>query len=407
MPGLSMAIDSSLSIPKFMARRHLIEHQEHDRIESSMDRHGIHVHRGSAKLLDPNTVHVECADGRVKTISSEFILIATGSSPVRPDHVPFNGINVVDADGVLQLRRIPKSMIIVGGGVIGCEYASIFAEIGVQVTLANPKEAVMPFLDAQCREHLVASMREAGVNFRLGFSVESVKSPSQNKVTVELSGGELLHAETLLWAAGRSSNTSGLGLEQAGVSVGERGVLKVDDAYRTNVPSVYAAGDVIGFPALASTSMEQGRIAVCRMFGMNFKHELAKVMPLGIYTIPAVSMVGMTEDEARSAKRDIVVGTSSYQHNARGRMLGDDQGMIKCVFDRTTQQLLGASIVGEGATEIIHIAQLAIVQNLGIDYFISTCFNYPSLSELFKYAAYSALQHMNASESTRRFRKAA
>ena len=394
LPGTEFRIDHSVSVTKFMARRHLIEQQEHDRIESSIDRHGIDVHFGRGRLVDANTVAVQGHDGTTTTITGKYILIATGSSPLRPAHVPFDHPSVVDADGVLNMLRIPASMIIVGGGVIGCEYASIFAEMGVSVQLVHTGPQVLSFLDAECRTHLMNAMRDQGVVLHLNKSVKSVEPLTEKHVRVAFDNTESIEAQCVLWAAGRTSNTQGLGLEEAGVKMGERGLVQVDEHFRTNINSIYAAGDVIGFPALAATSMEQGRVAACHMFGLDFKSKLGDLMPIGLYTIPAISYVGLLEEEAHKAGYGTIIGRAIYRSNVRGRMLGDEQGMLKCVFDRASRKLLGAAIIGEDATELIHLAQSVIALGGGIDYFINTCFNYPSLSELFKYASYSALQAM-------------
>jgi NAD(P) transhydrogenase len=394
LPGTAFRIDRNVSVSKFMARRHLLEQQEHDRIESSMDRHGIDVHHGAGRLVDAHTVAVQHDDGATTTIRGKFILISTGSSPLRPPHIPFNLPNVVDADGVLKLDRIPSSMIIVGGGVIGCEYASIFAEMNVKVTLVHPQEHVLPFLDAECRQHLIDAMSEQGVDLYLNKSVVEARHNSDGTIWVKFESGGSMSADVLLWAAGRSSNTHTIGLEEAGVHLGNRGLIAVNEHYQTNIPSIYAAGDVIGFPALTSTSMEQGRIAACHMFGIDFKTSLTSLMPIGLYTIPAISYVGMNADEATKKGHEVVIGRALYRYNVRGRMLGDEQGILKCVFDRNTRAMLGAFIVGEDATELIHIAQCIIAHGGGIDYLIGTCFNYPSLGELYKYTAYSALQNM-------------
>jgi NAD(P) transhydrogenase len=393
LPGHDLNVDHNLSVVRFMAHRHQIEQQEHDRIEASFDRHAIDVLRGFGRIADGHTVLVRAPDGAETRHTARFILIGTGSSPLRPEHVPFDHPRVVDADGVLELERLPRSMIIVGAGVIGCEYASIFAEIDVAVTLINPRPDVLSFLDHECRDHLLRAMRQRSIETVFGRSVVAVK-PGDASVRVELDDGAALAGDILLWAAGRASNTRGLGLEQVGIEMGERGLVKVDAHYRTSVPSVFAAGDVIGFPALAATSMEQGRIAACAMFGLGFKEAIKGVMPLGIYTIPAVSMVGTTEQEAVASGAAVVVGRALYRHNARGRMLGDQEGLLKCVFDAGSRRLLGACCVGESATELIHLAQSVLHFGGGIDYFIDACFNYPSLCELYKYAAYNALQHL-------------
>ena len=381
LPGISFDLDRSLSVPRFMARRLLIEQQEHDRIENSFDRRGITAVQGYGRLLDAHTVEVCPKHGEVQRLTTENVLIATGSSPLRPEHIPFTPQVIVDADTVLEIQTLPQSIIIVGGGVIGCEYASIFAEIGVEVTLVHPRDAVLPFVDRDAAAQLTDAMRKNGVNFHLNCSVKSAMVAADNRAHVELADGDTLTGDVMLWAAGRTSNTAGIGLEELGVHMSDRGAIRVSDTYQTNVASIYAAGDVIGFPALAATSMEQGRIAACAMFGFDFKQALAETMPMGLYTIPAVSMVGMIEAEAQEDEIDTVIGIARYRDNARGRMLGDDQGLIKCVFDRRTQRLLGATIVGEDATELIHVAQFTIVHEGGINDFINACFNYPSLSE--------------------------
>lgn len=401
LPGISksMRIDRTLSVPQFMARPHLIEQQEHDRIESSFDQHQIDVHRGHGRVVNPHTVEVTSELGEKTTLHAKHILVATGSSPLRPKHIPFDDRTIVDADSVLTLERLPKSMIIVGGGVIGCEYASVFAEIGVKVTLVHTGDAILNFIDAECREHLEDSLREQEVDIQLNKSVKQATPQSDGSILVKFESGETVTADVLLWAAGRCSNTNDIGLESVGVTMGQRGLVLVNENYQTNVPSIYAAGDVIGWPALAATSMEQGRVAACHMFNIDFKKKLGAHMPIGLYTIPAVSMIGMMDPEAVKAGHEVVVGKSLYRYNARGRMLGDEQGILKCVFDRNTRALLGATIVGEDATELIHVAQSVMAFGGGLDYFINTCFNYPSLGELFKYAAYSALQAMAKIES--------
>lgn len=398
LPGMEFKVDHQVSIARFMARRLLIEQQEHDRIEHSMDRHDIDVHHGFGRIMDAHTVEVKGHDGAIRRITGQYILIATGSSPLRPAHIPFDDKLIVDSDSVLTIDRVPSSMIIAGGGVIGCEYASIFAEIDVNVTLVQKNPPILPFIDADCRDRLVKSMTERGVDILYGQGVESVTIEPGKGVQVALEDGSKQVAELLLWAAGRCSNTIGIGLEQIGVTSDKRGQVLVDENYRTQVPSIYAVGDVIGFPALAATSMEQGRVAACHMFKLDFKKKITNVMPIGIYTVPAISMVGVSHDEATKKNLDVVIGRASYAQNVRGRMLGDENGLLKCIFDRKTGVLLGAACVGEDATELIHYGMAAIAAGEGIDDFIGACFNYPSLTELYKYAAYSALQAMNVAD---------
>ena len=392
LPGVDAHVDHSLSIHKLMAQRYRVQYQEHDRIERSFDRLGIDVHRGHGRITDRHTVAVEAIDGSVINLQTKFILIATGSSPLRPEHIPFSEDRVVDADGILELTTIPDSVVVVGGGVIGCEYACMLAEIGAEVVLIDPRECLLGWLDPECRDHLVRAMSDEGIEVRLNTTVKSATPRDDERVTVHLDDGEELTCDVMLWAAGRSSNTEDIGLEQVGIRTGKRGLLLVNENYQTNVANIYGAGDVIGFPALAATSMEQGRVAACHMFKIDFKRKLADTLPLGLYTIPAISTVGLNEAQAREKGHDVVVGRAPYRLNARGRMLGDEQGLIKCVFDARTRRLLGTTIIGQDATELIHLAQFLISYEGGIDDLIDACFNYPSLAELYKYAAYSALQ---------------
>jgi NAD(P) transhydrogenase len=401
LPGWECTVDHSLSVAKLMAQRYRVQYQEHDRIERSLAQAGIQVHRGHGRIVDRNTVSVEAIDGSTTTLKTKFILIATGSSPLRPDHLPFGNSRIVDADEILDLNHIPDTMLVAGGGVIGCEYACMFAEIGVSVTLAEAAAAVLPFVDSECRDHLLRSMGDAGIDIRLNTSIAEAVVDEGDSVCARADDGDEIRCDVLLWTAGRCSNTYDMGLDDLGIALGTRGLIEVDEQYQTNVPGIYAAGDVIGFPALASTSMEQGRIAACHMFGIGFKTKLAATVPFGMYTIPAVSTVGLTEQQAAEAGRDVVVGRALYRHNVRGRMLGDENGIMKCVFDRRTRQLVGTTIVGEVAAELIHLAQFVISNEGGIEDFIDGCFNYPSLSELYKYAAYDALQAIASSGAER------
>ena len=394
LPGTECIVGRNISVAKLMAQRYRVQYQEHDRIESSLDRLGICAHRGSGRVADANTITVEGADGKTTALRTKFLLIATGSSPFRPDHIPFKHGTVVDADGILELAHIPSSIIVVGGGVIGCEYACTFAELGVAVTLIDPRAELLPFIDPECRGHLLRAMSDEGIDIQLNTTVTEVVVQDNDTVCARTDDGEELRSDVLLWAAGRCSNTAGLGLENVDLNLGKRGLIEVNDRYQTAVPNIYAAGDVIGFPALVSTSMEQGRIAACHMFGIDFKTKLAGNLPFGLYTIPSISTVGLSEQEAIDAGRDVVVGRALYRNNVRGRMLGDEQGIVKCVFDRASRRLLGTIIAGEAATELIHLAQFMITHDAGLDDLINTCFNYPSLSELYKYAAYDALQEI-------------
>ncbi len=401
IPGTVSTPARDLPIQKLMAQRYRIQYQEHDRIETAFDRDRIEMYRGHGRIIDPHTVSVEAVDGTDTRIAARHILIATGSSPLRPDYVPFEHTNVVDADGILELAHLPASVVVVGGGTIGCEYACMLSEIGTSVTLIDPRAELLGFLDPECRDHLVRAMTDAGIEIRLNTRVTTVVPPDDSSVCVRLDDGEELTCELLLWAAGRCSNTADIGLENVGIETGRRGLIPVNERYQTRIPNIYAAGDSIGFPALAATSMEQGRIAACVMFGIDFKKKLAATLPISLYTIPAVSMVGLTQKQAQEAGCDTVVGRAAYRNNPRGRMLGDEEGLVKCVFDTPSRRLLGATIVGQDATELIHLAQFVIGFEGGINDLIDACFNYPSLAELYKHAAYDALGSIAINEDRR------
>jgi len=282
-------------------------------------------------------------------------------------------------------------LLVVGGGVIGCEYASMFAAMRVPVTLVEGRTRLLPFLDLEIAERLQGAMQGLGVTFRLGETTRSVRRVPGRGIVTTLSGGDEVAADKVLASSGRSGWTEGLGLQELGVVVDKRGYVAVDDDYRTAAPSVYAAGDVIGFPALASTSMEQARVAVCHAFGFTYKRQVSHTLPFGIYTIPEVSCVGFSEETAREKKIDAVVGRAFYRDNARGKIVGDRDGVVKLVVERETRKLLGCHCIGERASELVHVGQVLMLLGGTIDTFIEMVFNYPTLGEMFKYAAYDAL----------------
>lgn len=393
IPGISLDIARGLSVAQFMAECHLVQMEEHDRIESSFDRQGISVHRGRGRIVDAHTVAVTAPDGSVIELKTDFILISTGSSPFRPSNIPFDHPRVVDADGILSIDFMPRSMLIVGGGVIGSEYASVFGEIGTKVTLIEPRDRILPFIDDDCRAVLMTAMESCDIDVRLNTGIDQVAPAGDREpVAVRFTDGSQGSYDLVLWASGRSGNTNDIGLENVGIQPNKRGCIEVGSDYRTSVPSIFAAGDVIGPPSLTSTSMEQGRVAACHMFGIDFKRKVAETFPIGLYTIPPIAMVGLTEAEARQRGVDFIVGRAPYRLNSRGRMYRINDGLLKLVFNRVTRELLGAAMVGEQSTELIHLAQCAIASNQGMDYFINACFNYPSIAELYKYAVYNALQ---------------
>jgi len=318
-------------------------------------------------------------------------LVATGSVPHHPPDIPFDDEDVDDSDTILQIDRLPQTMLVVGGGVIGCEYAAMFAAMRVNVTLVEGRPRLLGFLDAEIAERLRGAMQALGVSFRLGRTTRSIRRVEGRGIVTTLDDGQEIASEKVLASSGRSGWTEGMGLEAIGVEVDKRGAVKVDGDYRTAVANVYAAGDVIGFPALASTSMEQARVAVCHAFGFAYKRQMSHLLPFGIYTIPEVSSIGFSEEAAKDKGVDFVVGRAFYRDNARGKIVGDKDGIIKLVVARGTKKLLGCHCIGERASELVHIGQAVMLLDGTIDAFIEMVFNYPTLSEMFKYAAYDAL----------------
>ncbi|MFI5311552.1 MAG: Si-specific NAD(P)(+) transhydrogenase [Gemmatimonadales bacterium] len=395
--GVEYHVKPDITISDFMYRERTVVEAEWQLINENIARHEIVTVQGAAKLLDGHTVEVTRYKDAPRRLTAEVILLATGSHPLRPEEIPFDGEIVVDSDSLLTLAEIPARMIVVGGGVIGCEYATIFAALGVRVTLINARERLLMQLDAEVSEALRTEMtRRLGVQVLLNTDVQDVRIEGTDRkfATVTLKDGSSIAADCVLYSIGREGTSQGLGLEEAGVRVNARGFVLVDDRFRTTVPSVYAAGDVVGFPALASTSMEQARVAMCHAFDLKYKDRVSPVLPYGVWTVPEIAMVGETEESARAKGLAFEVGKSSFRINPRGQIIGDLDGFVKLVFRRDDQALLGCSVLGEGACELIHIAAAVMSFDGTIDYFIQAVFNYPTLSDAFKYAAYDGLQRM-------------
>jgi NAD(P) transhydrogenase len=393
--GFQLEVKRDVSVPDFMCRQEPVCATELQRIEKNLERHRAALERGAARFVDAHTLEL-VHQGHTRRLTADAVLIAVGSTPYRPAHIPFSDPDVADSDTILQLDRIPRAMVVLGGGVIGCEYASIFAALGVRVTLVEAHHKLLPFLDLEVAELLTRQIQGLGVELR--FHAECTRvARGAGGLEVQLSTGETLAAEKLLYAAGRWGNTAGLGLEALGVQPDKRGLLAVDAHYRVvGAPGgrIYAAGDVIGFPALASTSMEQGRVAACHAFDIAYKQRVSDHLPFGIYTIPEVSMVGESEQSAAQKGIDAAVGRARYRDNARGQIVGDLDGLLKLVFRADDKRLLGVHILGERATELVHVGQMAIHYGGTIDDFIDEVFNYPTLAEMYKYAAYDGLGNL-------------
>jgi NAD(P) transhydrogenase len=387
--GIAVQLEPGATLPVLMARKAAIAGTESERIRENLKRHHVDYFAGHGRITGPNAVTVATANGNVE-LGGEFLLIATGSRPFRPSGIAFDDPRIHDSDEILCIERLPSSLAILGAGVIGCEYACMFAALGTKVTLVDARPEILPFLDLEIVERLKAAMVGLGIRLEQGRRWRDVVATDAG-VSTTLEDGSEVRSEQLLFAAGRVGRTEDLGLDSVGLRADARGCLAVDASFRTGVPSILAAGDVIGFPALASTSMEQGRVAICRAFGFAYKHSVAEVLPYGIYTIPEVSSVGETEQTCREKGIAYVAGRALYRDNARGKIAGDVEGMTKLVIDAKTRRVLGVHVIGERATELVHIGQTALHLSATVDLFIDMVFNFPTLAESYKYAAYACL----------------
>ena len=396
--GVEYHVKRDITIADFMFRERSVVETEWELISENLERHHITTVQGAATFVDAHTVDVERFRKTPRRIHGDVMLIATGSVPLRPDVLPFDDMVVVDSDTILRLPVIPRRMVVVGGGVIGCEYACIFAALGVIVTLVNARDRLLVQLDGEASEALRTEMtRRLGIVVHDGCEVQSVTvdhSIEPGLATVVLTNGTVCTAEAVLGSVGRSGATDGLALDVAGVKTNTRGYVQVDEHYQTSVPHIYAAGDVIGFPALASTSMEQARVAMCQAFELKYKSRVSPVLPYAVYTIPEVAMVGESEESARHKGINYEIGKASFRLNPRGQILGDVEGFVKLVFRPDDQRLIGAHVVGEGASELIHLPMACMMYDGTIDFFIQAVFNYPTLGDAFKYAAYDGLQRL-------------
>jgi NAD(P) transhydrogenase len=390
--GIDYSLKENLTVHDFMHHERAVVEMERQRILKNLELHHIELVRGEAAFEDTHTVSVSGAGG-TRRLRGDVILIATGSKPHRPPEIAFDDVRVFDSDTFLRMDKIPHSLAVIGGGVIGCEYASIFMALGVKVSLVDGRDRLLPFLDAEISERLRERLASLGMNFLFSERPDKVER-TPNGVRLLMKSGKVLETEAALFAAGRRAAVDGVALEKAGLAVNSRGYIDVNEQYQTKVPHIYAAGDVIGFPALASTSMEQGRVAVCHAFGFKYKQRVASMLPMGIYTIPEISAAGESEESCQEKKIKYVVGRAKYENNARGHIIGDTAGLLKLIFSPQDKKLLGVHIIGENATELIHIGMMAMDNGLTIDEFIEQVFNYPTLSETYKYAAYDGLGNL-------------
>jgi NAD(P) transhydrogenase len=387
--GIEFNLKERVTIRDFLAHERLVKENERARIMENLKRHHITLLRGMASFVDAHTISVKPDRCPEFLIHGEAILIATGSYPNRPANFPFHDQRVYDSDTIVSLHEIPQRMVVVGGGVIGCEYACIFAVLGVKLILVEKRDSLVGSLDHEIASTLKNRMEADGVVMCMNDSVVHIDAGATLSVTLQ--SGATIETDTILVSAGRCGNTAGLRLDNVGISVTERGHILVNEHCRTTVPNIYAAGDVVGNPALASTAMEQGRIAVSDAFQLEYQQDMANMLPFGLYTIPECSMVGETEESLTAKKIPFIVGKARYAKNARGQIIGDRHGLLKLIFREEDMKLVGVHMIGEMATELVHIGLTAMVNGANADQFIQTCYNYPTLTEMYKYAAYDAL----------------
>jgi len=388
--GVTMALKEKVTARDFLYRERQVQHTEHLRIMANLKRHRIDLFNGHASFLDAHTVQLQNRGSAPVALAAGHVLIATGSHPYRPAVFPFHDARVYDSDTILNLHDMPDEMLIVGGGVIGCEYACMFCALGIKVTLLEGRDRLLAFLDAEVAQLLTRSMLEMGIDVRFNETVAAVAA-SPAGLAVTLASGIRLAADTILVAAGRSGNTDTLDLPAAGLAAAKRGLVDVNAHYQTAVPHIYAVGDVIGFPALAATSMEQARVAMVHAFDLKYKTRVTPILPYGIYTIPECSMAGATEESLTKEGTAHFAGVAPYSANARGQIIGAKTGFLKLLFAADTMKLVGVHAIGEQASELVHIGLVALHTGATADLFIETCFNYPTLGELYKYATYDAL----------------
>ncbi|ROO88710.1 NAD(P) transhydrogenase [Actinocorallia herbida] len=392
--GQSYRVKDEITVTDLGMRTQHVIGREIQVIRSQLGRNHVHLFEGTGRFLDAHTIGVSGAEE--KKVTAEKIVIATGTSPARPSSVEFDDRTVIDSDAILHLDRVPETLVVVGAGVIGIEYASMFAALGTKVTVVERRERMLEFCDLEIVEALKYHLRDLAVTFRFGESVAAVERRPRGAITV-LESGKKIPADCVMYSAGRQGKTAELCLDAAGLAADPRGRIEVDEHYRTEVPHIYAVGDVIGFPALAATSMEQGRLAAQHAFAEPVA-DMHELQPIGIYTVPEISFVGKSEDELTRERVPFEVGISRYRELARGQIIGDSYGMLKLLVSPDTRRLLGVHVFGTGATELVHIGQTVMGCGGTVDYLVNTVFNYPTLAESYKVAALDAMNKMRAIE---------
>jgi NAD(P) transhydrogenase len=391
--GVSCQLDKATTLADLMYQKDTVIEHERAIISDQLMRNDVRVIRGHAAFADAHRIMVTGPEGGQTELHAEYVLIATGSRPQHPAYIPRVEAPIFDSDTILTISRIPRTLMVLGGGVIGCEYACIFAALGTKVTLVDSRKQLMRFMDEEITAALSFHMRDMGTAFKLGEEVASVEVVDGEQVCTRLKSGKVMYTEALLSAAGRVAATEGLKLTEIGVPEQGGGHIAVNEHYQTAVPHVYAAGDVIGFPRLASASMDQGRLAACHMFGYPAS-SFPNVLPYGVYTIPEISVVGKTEQELTEQCVPYETGVARLREIARGQIIGETEGLLKLIFHQQTRELLGVHVIGEGATELVHIGQAVMAHKGTIEYFVHSVFNYPTLAEAYKVAALNGLNKL-------------
>jgi NAD(P) transhydrogenase len=393
--GVNYRVKDKISMADLAFRVQHVIRTEIDVTVAQLSRNNIETLFGIASFVDPHTIRVTGTQSTVD-YQAETVVIATGTKPSASEKVPINGRNIINSDQVMQMTDIPKTLIVVGGGVIGVEYTCMFAVLGVRVILVEKRPRLLEFADAEIVEALSYHLRDTRVTLRLNEEVSTVEETPEGAVVAYLESKKKLTGDALLYAVGRQGNVDDLDLSKAGIEADSRGRIKVDECFRTTQPHIFAAGDVIGFPSLASVSMEQGRIAAAHAFNKTV-HSNPAEYPYGIYTIPEISFIGKTEEQLTDEDVPYEVGVAYYREIARGQIRGDTTGRLKIMFHRETKELLGVHIIGEGASELLHIGQAVLIFKGTVEYFVNTVFNYPTLAECYKAAAFNGLNKLGTS----------
>jgi len=394
--GINISFKDNLTTKELMYRKEIVIQDQENSLRRNLEKNHITVLEGIPRFQSATMLEITPADGSEKyEITADYTIIATGSSPRKPKWAPFDNECVFDSDTILDIKHLPKKVTIIGAGVIGCEYASIFSKIGIRVNLIARDRNVLPFVDRQIAENLMYQMRNQRVTLRLGEIVEDIEKINADEIHVKLESQKILPCSTVLVAAGRFANSGGLNLDKVGVELGNNGLIKTNENFQTDQPNIYAVGDVIGFPGLASTSMSQARIAVLHAFGQLESEKMPKDLPLGIWTIPAVSMVGNTEEELTDACIPYEIGIAHFKEISRAHIMGEEEGILKLLFDPETLKILGIHIIGPHASELIHLGHSVMFYEGTIQYFMNTVFNSPTLDEAYRIAAFNGMNRLD------------